>query len=221
MFAYEASRYDAIGHRPRLRLDPAPLLRRRTSSPGRTSPRKRPRPPARRSAPAGASAPPPSGRTPATGVDQHDLPLRRQLRRHRRCNGYDYVETAAASRPSATGAASMCVSDQSTRRRGDELYDMSGNVKEWVVTDARPRPRPLHDPPCQFEMRGGAYDIASFVDNSVNAAVRGARAAVRRVDAGAGQCRRAPAVGRVPLLPARKAAELSAGGQWGALHDDS
>ena len=56
---------------------------------------------------------------------------------------------------------------------GDELYDMSGNVKEWVTTDlaaAMPPASRLHEAPC-YELRGGAYNIASFVDNSVTPAV--------------------------------------------------
>ena len=40
---------------------------------------------------------------------------------------------------------------------------MSGNVKEWALsTTATTGP---------YEMRGGAYDIASFIDNSVSPAV--------------------------------------------------
>jgi hypothetical protein len=45
---------------------------------------------------------------------------------------------------------------------------MSGNVKEWAVTTTATTACPT--PPC-YEMRGGAYDIASFVDNSVSPAV--------------------------------------------------
>ena len=59
----------------------------------------------------------------------------------------------------------MCVSDQSAAA-GDELYDMSGNVKEWVVTGAAST-----SATGPYELRGGAYDIASFVDNSVTPAV--------------------------------------------------
>ncbi len=47
-----------------------------------------------------------------------------------RCNGWDFTRTAGAT-TLATGAATMCVSDPSTTA-GDELFDMSGNVKEWV-----------------------------------------------------------------------------------------
>ena len=82
------------------------------------------------------------------------------------CNGYDY--TAAMSKPAATvptGAATACVSDQSTAA-GDEFYDMSGNVKEWVITGAAST-----SASGPYELRGGAYDIASFLDNSVTPAV--------------------------------------------------
>jgi hypothetical protein len=78
------------------------------------------------------------------------------------CNGFDY--TAAQSMPAATiptGAASMCISDQSAAP-GDEFYDMSGNVKEWVITGTAST-----SGTGPYELRGGAYDIASFVDNSV------------------------------------------------------
>ena len=64
---------------------------------------------------------------------QHDLPVRQHLQRHTTCNGWDYTKTAGVT-TMATGAATMCVSEQSTTA-GDELYDMSGNVKEWVAVD--------------------------------------------------------------------------------------
>jgi Putative metal-binding motif/Sulfatase-modifying factor enzyme 1 len=85
------------------------------------------------------------------------------------CVGYDYTAPAPNTAPAATGAAPMCISDLSAGAvgdaaiAGDELYDMSGNVKEWVLTTVTP---------ATYEMRGGAYDIASFVDNSVTPAVR-------------------------------------------------
>ncbi|HVR01259.1 MAG TPA: MopE-related protein [Polyangia bacterium] len=79
------------------------------------------------------------------------------------CNGYDYTQpNPAATIP--TGAATMCVSDQSAAA-GDEFYDMSGNVKEWVVSGAAST-----STAGPYELRGGAYDIASFVDNSVTPA---------------------------------------------------
>src|SRR6266540_3197553 len=78
------------------------------------------------------------------------------------CNGWDYPKAATAT-TLAGGAATGCVSDLSTAS-GDELYDMSGNVKEWVLsTTTTTGP---------FELRGGAYDIASFIDNTVVPAVR-------------------------------------------------
>jgi len=77
------------------------------------------------------------------------------------CVGYDYTAPTANTAPAATGAATMCVSDLTTAA-GDELYDMSGNVKEWVLTTVSP---------AAYEIRGGAYDIASFVDNSVTPSV--------------------------------------------------
>jgi hypothetical protein len=79
-----------------------------------------------------------------------------------RCNGWDYTKTAGVT-TLATGAAAMCVSDQSTGAN-DELYDMSGNVKEWVLTSTTT--------PLTYELRGGAYNIASFTDNTVSPAVQ-------------------------------------------------
>jgi len=78
------------------------------------------------------------------------------------CVGYDYTAPAPNTAPAATGAATMCISDLSAAA-GDELYDMSGNVKEWVLTTVTP---------AAYELRGGAYDIASFTDNSVTPAVK-------------------------------------------------
>jgi formylglycine-generating enzyme required for sulfatase activity len=79
-----------------------------------------------------------------------------------KCNGYDYPKSSGQT-TLAAGAASTCVSDLVTTSTGDELYDMSGNVKEWALTStATTGP---------YEIRGGAYDIASFIDNSVMPAV--------------------------------------------------
>jgi formylglycine-generating enzyme required for sulfatase activity len=72
------------------------------------------------------------------------------------CVGYDYTAPQPNTQPAATGSATMCVSDLSTAA-GDELFDMSGNVKEWVLTTVSP---------AAYEMRGGAYDIASFVETT-------------------------------------------------------
>jgi hypothetical protein len=71
------------------------------------------------------------------------------------CNGDDYTGSSTV----ATGTATACVSDTSTAS-GDELYDMSGNVREWVTNGTA------------FELRGGGYSTPSFQDNSVNPAVR-------------------------------------------------
>jgi formylglycine-generating enzyme required for sulfatase activity len=55
-----------------------------------------------------------------------------------------------------------------------KLFDMSGNVKEWVATDLTTKNPPSNPscttPPCLFELRGGAYDIASFVVNGTTSA---------------------------------------------------
>jgi Sulfatase-modifying factor enzyme 1/Putative metal-binding motif len=80
------------------------------------------------------------------------------------CNGFDFTAlkgTAAATIP--TGSAPMCIS---TLTGGGTLYDMSGNVKEWVISGAAST-----SATGPYELRGGAYDIASFVDNSVTPAV--------------------------------------------------
>ncbi|HVY39049.1 MAG TPA: MopE-related protein [Polyangia bacterium] len=82
------------------------------------------------------------------------------------CNGADY-QSAMGLTPSAipTGSDSMCVSTFAGPPVV-KLYDMSGNVKEWVATDLTTT-KPPSNPgctttPCAFEMRGGAYDQASF-----------------------------------------------------------
>ena len=80
------------------------------------------------------------------------------------CNGFDFTQPNPAT-TIPTGAATMCISDQSPAA-GDEFYDMSGNVKEWVITGAA-----TTSGTGPYELRGGAYDIASFVDNSVTPAV--------------------------------------------------
>jgi len=61
----------------------------------------------------------------------------------------------------ATGAAALCVSDQ-TPAANDELYDMSGNVKEWVLTSTTT--------PYTYEMRGGAYNTAGFTVGTTTSA---------------------------------------------------
>jgi hypothetical protein len=79
------------------------------------------------------------------------------------CNGFDAHNPAATV---GTGDTAMCVSHVNDAASGDEAYDMSGNVKEWVVTGAASTAATG-----PYELRGGAYDIASFVDNSVMPAV--------------------------------------------------
>jgi Sulfatase-modifying factor enzyme 1/Putative metal-binding motif len=76
------------------------------------------------------------------------------------CVGYDYTAPVPNTAPTTTGAATMCVSDLSAAA-GDELYDMSGNVKEWVLTTVAA---------ATYEIRGGAYDIESFTVNGVRGA---------------------------------------------------
>jgi hypothetical protein len=75
------------------------------------------------------------------------------------CVGYDY-STPAPTAPLPTGTATMCVSDASPPT-GSSVYDMSGNVKEWTLTTITP---------AAYEIRGGAYDIASFTVNGVKQA---------------------------------------------------
>ena len=92
---------------------------------------------------------------------QHDLPLRQHLQRAA-LQRLGLHQGRPASRRSPTGAATMCVSEQSTTTTGDELYDMSGNVKEWVLTTATTTG--------PFEMRGGAYNTASFTVGTTTSA---------------------------------------------------
>jgi Sulfatase-modifying factor enzyme 1/Putative metal-binding motif len=76
------------------------------------------------------------------------------------CNGYDFAKPAGTTTV-ATGSATLCISSLTGAAAG-RLFDMSGNVKEWVLsTTATAGP---------FELRGGAYDTASFVDNTVTPA---------------------------------------------------
>jgi len=77
------------------------------------------------------------------------------------CNGWDYNKNAGVT-TLATGVVSTCVSQQSTTVTGDELYDMSGNVKEWVITSTTT--------PYTYEMRGGAYNTPSFTVGTTTSA---------------------------------------------------
>ncbi|HVZ72011.1 MAG TPA: MopE-related protein [Polyangia bacterium] len=79
------------------------------------------------------------------------------------CNGFDFTAPNPAATV-ATGSDAMCIS-HITAATADELFDMSGNVKEWVITGAAST-----SATGPYELRGGAYDIASFVDNSVTPA---------------------------------------------------
>jgi len=91
-----------------------------------------------------------------------------------KCNGYDYLKLMNPSQtpaPLATGAASNCVSQESTSTSGDELFDMSGNVKEWVLADVSTTdPLTCSTTPCKYELRGGAYDTSSFTVNGTTTA---------------------------------------------------
>jgi Sulfatase-modifying factor enzyme 1/Putative metal-binding motif len=78
-----------------------------------------------------------------------------------KCNGFDYPKSSGQTTV-PTGTASLCISDLSASP-GDELYDMSGNVKEWALTSSAPITLPYTG---AYEMRGGAYDIASFVSGA-------------------------------------------------------
>ncbi len=69
-----------------------------------------------------------------------------------RCNGYEYVKSAPLSATVPTGAAAQCLSDLGGG--AGVLYDMSGNVKEWVTDGS------------QFQIRGGSYNVASFTSGS-------------------------------------------------------
>jgi hypothetical protein len=92
------------------------------------------------------------------------------------CNGNDYsIALNVSPAPIATGSDSKCVSVISTTPSTGfsinpslnySLFDLSGNVKEWTATDLTTTMPPSNPactkPPCLFELRGGAYDIASF-----------------------------------------------------------
>lgn len=71
-----------------------------------------------------------------------------------KCNGADFQATPA---PLPVGNAAMCLSDQGDPAVTDDLFDMSGNLKEWVLTTL-PTATPLG-----FELRGGAYNNTSYL----------------------------------------------------------
>jgi hypothetical protein len=80
-----------------------------------------------------------------------------------RCNGYDYMSGVGAA-PINTGLASGCTSNV-VPDAGVPLYDMSGNVKEWVTGTAACSPDAGG---CDggvtttYQIRGGAYNTPSF-----------------------------------------------------------
>ncbi len=86
------------------------------------------------------------------------------------CNGNDYLTGMGKTpAPVPAGSASACASLISTTP-SLKIFDMSGNVKEWTATNLTSK-NPVSNPtcttpPCLFELRGGAYDIDSFVDNT-------------------------------------------------------
>jgi hypothetical protein len=84
------------------------------------------------------------------------------------CNGFDYPKTAGVT-TIPTGAAMLCISATSaTPTAATDFYDMSGNVKEWTATTLAAAASPTATTPfvpATFELRGGAYDIASFINN--------------------------------------------------------
>jgi formylglycine-generating enzyme required for sulfatase activity len=84
-----------------------------------------------------------------------------------KCNGHDYPKGATVT-TLPSGNASFCISYPNAPPATDQLFDMSGNVKEWAMTATATAT--CTSPPC-FEIRGGAYDIASFIDYSVTPSV--------------------------------------------------
>ena len=75
------------------------------------------------------------------------------------CNGWDYPRAATATTV-PTRSDSLCVSHLDAS--GSDLYEMSGNVKEWVLsTTATTGP---------YEMRGGAYNVPSFTVGTTTSA---------------------------------------------------
>jgi hypothetical protein len=82
------------------------------------------------------------------------------------CNGNDYLTAMSMTpTPLPTGTA-PCKSVISAGPPVLQIFDMSGNVKEWVATDLTTTKPPSNPScttvPCLFEMRGGAYDTPSF-----------------------------------------------------------
>jgi hypothetical protein len=73
-----------------------------------------------------------------------------------KCNGWDYVTDSDRMTKNITtvptGSPTMCTANQGAAT--DVLYDMSGNVKEWVIVSTTMS--------SSFELRGGAYNVLSF-----------------------------------------------------------
>ncbi len=97
-----------------------------------------------------------------------------------KCNGVDFKMPPSVV---ATGSATMCASEAGAPPGETRIYDLSGNVREWVTTTAA----------SAFEMRGGAYNIASFSGDApglkCTAAIPAPMAAVRLPSVGFRCCR--------------------------------
>ncbi len=65
------------------------------------------------------------------------------------CNGYDYGSTHGGVGPRPTGSLNGCARNF-PGTHGGNVFDMSGNLKEWVRAGSG------------FELRGGAYNNISF-----------------------------------------------------------
>ena len=88
-----------------------------------------------------------------------------------KCNGFDYMSGVGAA-PINTGAATGCVSDLNAGVDAgavSRLFDMSGNVKEWVTTTVCAGDGGTN---CDggattvtYQIRGGAYNTPSFTVN--------------------------------------------------------
>ena len=66
------------------------------------------------------------------------------------CNGYDYGDSINAIGPIPTGNLTNCAR-HFTGTHGGNIFDMSGNLKEWVRTASD-----------TYELRGGAYNNVSY-----------------------------------------------------------
>jgi hypothetical protein len=91
-----------------------------------------------------------------------------------KCNGYDYLTAAdaGAAAPITTGAASGCISNLTPDAGVTLLYDMSGNVKEWVTTTVCANDAGACDggaTAVSYQIRGGAYNTPSFSVNAPDA----------------------------------------------------